>query len=641
MTNELSTSGLQQDTSITEALHLLDKTDFLLAVHDASFPGIHGEDTGRGTPYGPGGPALANFVRQLGFTGLLLGPQGHTSSINPSPYDGTLFSRSILSLNLKALVDQGLLGRSAWDAILTGNPRQDGLRVPYAHVFAAYGRVQEEIYNSFLALKKKQDINALSLDIEIKELWQSARWLRHDALYEALCMEHGGLSWRRWPQTGEDALDRLLCAPPPGMEAACAHRRRTLAAKYFHVMERYALTQQLLLRQHMDFLDSMHAMGLKVYGDVQVGFSLRDSWSLQAMLLRNYFMGAPPSRTNVKGQPWSYQVLDPAQYQDIDGKPGPVLDLVAGRLGKMLFEFDGLRLDHPHGLVCPWVYRADDPDPYHAVQNGARLFSSPDLADHPELARHAIVCPGQLDRNQPRYADYWIRDLTPEQEDRYALIMDALMEQVLIHGRRKEDILFEVLSTEPLPLRQVRLRHGLGRFRVTQKADPDNPRDVYRSENAQPQDWIMVGNHDTPTIWHLAKTWQGNGQGMKQALYLARRLQPTDPGALAATLAADPRRMVHAKVAELFLSPARNVMIFFADLFGLEENYNTPGTLDEDNWTLRVPPDFSHLYNRGKRRGEVLNLHAVLALALRARPDINCPKLIARLDAEAGWTLDI
>lgn len=641
MTNTLSTSGLRQDTAITEALHLLGKTGFLLAVHDASFPGIPGEDTGRGTPYGPGGPALASFVRQLGFTGLLLGPQGQTSSINPSPYDGTLFSRSILSLNLKALVDQGLLGRSAWDAILTSNPRRDGLRVPYAHVFAAYDRVQDEIYKNFLALKKKQDKNALSLDIEIKGLWRSARWLRDDALYEALCIEHGGLPWRQWPQTGEDALDRLLCAPPPGMEAASARRRQALEAKYSHVMERYALTQQLLLHQHMSFLDSMHVMGLKVYGDVQVGFSLRDSWSLQTMLLRNYFMGAPPSRTNIKGQPWSYQVLDPAQYQDDKGKPGPVLNLVAGRLGKMLFEFDGLRLDHPHGLVCPWVYRADDPDAYHAVQNGARLFSSPDLADHPELARHAIVGPDQLDRNQPRYADDWIRDLTSEQEDRYALIMDALMEQVLIHGRRKEDILFEVLSTEPLPLRQVRLRHGLGRFRVTQKADPDNPRDVYRSENAQPQDWIMVGNHDTPTIWHLAKAWQGNEQGMKQALYLARRLHPTAPDSLAATLAADWRRMVHAKVAELFLSPARNVMIFFADLFGLEENYNSPGTLDEDNWTLRVPPDFSSLYNEGKGRGEVLNLHAVLALALRARRDLNCPELIARLEAEAGWTIEI
>lgn len=641
MTNTLSTSGLRQDTAITEALHLLGKTGFLLAVHDASFPGIPGEDTGRGTPYGPGGPALASFVRQLGFTGLLLGPQGQTSSINPSPYDGTLFSRSILSLNLKALVDQGLLGRSAWDAIQTSNPRRDGLRVPYAHVFAAYDRVQDEIYKNFLALKEKQDKNALSLDIEIKGLWRSARWLRDDALYEALCMEHGGLPWRQWPQTGEDALDPLLCAPPPGMEAASTRRRQALEAKYSHVMERYALNQQLLLHQHMSFLDSMHVMGLKVYGDVQVGFSLRDSWSLQTMLLRNYFMGAPPSRTNIKGQPWSYQVLDPAQYQDDKGKPGPVLDLVAGRLGKMLFEFDGLRLDHPHGLVCPWVYRADDPDAYHAVQNGARLFSSPDLADHPELARHAIVGPDQLDRNQPRYADDWIRDLTSEQEDRYALIMDALMEQVLIHGRRKEDILFEVLSTEPLPLRQVRLRHGLGRFRVTQKADPDNPRDVYRSENAQPQDWIMVGNHDTPTIWHLAKAWQGNEQGMKQALYLARRLHPTAPDSLAATLAADWRRMVHAKVAELFLSPARNVMIFFADLFGLEENYNTPGTLDEDNWTLRVPPDFSSLYNEGKERGEVLNLHAVLALALRARRDLNCPELIARLEAEAGWTIEI
>jgi hypothetical protein len=36
----------------------------------------------------------------------------------------------------------------------------------------------------------------------------------------------------------------------------------------------------------------------------------------------------------------------------------------------------------------------------------------------------------------------------------------------------------------------------------------------------------------------------------------------------------------------------------------------------------------------------VLNLHAVLALALRARPDISCPELISRLEIEAGWRID-
>ncbi|MSN26803.1 MAG: 4-alpha-glucanotransferase [Geobacter sp.] len=640
MTDVLKNSDLQPDTAITEALRLLGKTDFLLAVHDASFPGAIGEDTGRGTPYGAGALGLARFARRLGFTGLQLGPQGQTSPVNSSPYDGTIFSRSILSLDLKTLVEQGLLSQQTWEAILAGNPRPDGKRVPYAHALEVYNRALDEVQRNFRTALEIKESSALALDQEIRDLWHSARWLRDDALYEALTLEHGGLSWRQWPQTGEYQLDRLLCAPPAGLEAACASRRQAVETKYARTMERYALIQLLLLRQHLSFRASMQALGLKIYGDVQVGFSQSDAWCLQGLLLNDYFLGAPPSRTNIEGQPWSYQVLDPAKYLDAEGEPGPVLDLTVERLGKMLFEFDGLRLDHPHGLVCPWVYRSDDPDPYHAVQNGARLFSSPDLPDHPDLARHAIVHPEQLNRDRPRYADDWIRDLTTEQEQRYALIMDTIMEQVHAHGRRKEDILCEVLSTEPLPLRHVRLRHGLGRFRVTQKANPDNRRDVYRSENTEPEDWIMVGNHDTPPIWRLVKDWQGGEKGRKHAAYLARRLRPDDPGSLEPLLATDPYRLAHAKVANLFLGPARHVMMFFADLFGLEESYNVPGTVTEDNWTLRVPPDFELRYEEGRRRGEVLNLQAVLALALRARPDINCPELITRLEVEAGWRVD-
>ncbi|MDD2852729.1 MAG: 4-alpha-glucanotransferase [Desulfuromonadaceae bacterium] len=636
MTKENKTVVHQPDALISEAMRLLDKTDFLLAVHDASFPGVEGKDSGRGTPYGAGGLALARFARSLGFTGLLLGPQGKTSSSNPSPYDGTLFSRNILSLDLQSLVEQNLLSRRTWEAIVADNPCPDGRRVPYAHTLLAYKSALIEVHHRFNAARENGDAAAKILDTEIRNLWQSARWLRDDALYEALKLEHGGLSWRQWPV----GLDRLLCVPPPGREAECASRRRELEIQYVSVCEQYALGQQLLLRQHLAYRDAMKETGLKIFGDVQVGFSQRDTWSLQSLLLQDYFMGAPPSRTNTEGQPWSYQVLDPSQCLNADGSHGPVLELIAERLGKMLFEFDGLRLDHPHGLVCPWVYRTDDPDSSHAVQNGARLLSSPDLPDHPGLARHAIMHPDQLNRNRPRYADDWIRDLTPEQEDHYALIMDSIMEQVRANGRHKEDILCEVLSTEPLPLQRVRLRHSLGRFRVTQKADLDNHQDGYRSENTLPEDWIMVGNHDTPPIWRLVKEWHGNEAGMKHAAYLARRFRPADPDALASLLAADPARLAHATVANLFLGPARHVMMFFADLFGMEESYNVPGAQSEDNWTLRVPQDFASRYEEGRRRGEVMNLHAVLALALRARTDIVCPELITRLEREAGWRID-
>lgn len=609
------------DPALVEALALLGKERLLLAVHDASFPGLPGQDSGRGTPYGEAGAAFARFARGLGFSGLQLGPQGQTSAVNASPYDGTLFSRNPLSLDLQGLVEDGLLDRRVWDAVVAGNPRPDGRRVAYAHALNAYG----------LALA---DMHANLADAgDLTAYWHDTPWLRDDALYEVLSHSHGQLPWRQWPDTGAAALDRGLCAPPSGAEAACAARRRDLETRHAETLERYALAQWLLHRQHRAFRTRLRAIGLKLYGDCQIGLSLRDTWSRQALLLPDYRLGAPPSRTNVEGQPWGYAVLDPAQYRAADGGPGPVLGFVAERMGKLLSEFDGLRLDHPHGLVCPWVYRADDPDPWHAVQHGARLFESPGLPDHPGLARYAIARPEQLNRDRPRHADDWVRELTPDQEDRYAQLFDALMAEVGSHGRERADILCEVLSTEPYPLERVRRRHGLGRFRVTQKADLADPADVYRSENAEPADWVMVGNHDTPSIWRLARAWQADAAGRAQAAYLAARLGLADP----APLAADHRRLAHAKVADLFLSPARHVMVFFADLLGLEETYNVPGTVSDDNWTLRVPPDYAERYARDRLVGAALNLPAVLALALRARPEVGREDLVGRLDGLAGW----
>ena len=616
------------DPAIAEALQLLGKDRLLLAVHDASFPGIADADAGRGSPYGAGGEAFARFARELGFTGLQFGPQGQTSPINASPYDGTLFSRNPLSLDLKTLVDEGLLSEASWQGITACNPQPDGHQVAYGYALNTYRQALEEARG-----------RSAHLAGELATFWCENAWLRDDALYEALSQEHGQRGWRDWPQTGEAALDAVLCAPPPGTQAQCAARRQHIEDKHRATIERHTLAQWLLLRQHRAFRARVQPLGLKIYGDVQVGFSQHDLWSCQNLLRQDYFMGAPPSRTNREGQPWSYQVLDPAQYLSADGSPGPVLNFIAGRLGKMLGEFDGLRLDHPHGLVCPWVYRADSADPYTAVQQGARLFAAPDLPDHPGLAAYSIADADQIDRSRcryaDRYADNWEIDLSPAQEARYALIVDALIAQVLAHGREPADVLCEVLSTEPLPLNRVRRRHGLGRFRVTQKADLDNTADVYRSENAAPEDWVMVGNHDTPSIWNLVEGWLGNDISRKQAEYLAWRLHLPD----AHVLANDHRRLAHAKFAELFLSPARNVMVFFADLLGLKESYNMPGTVNATNWMLRVPPSFAPDYAAMRLDGSALNLHAVLALALRARPDIDRPDLITALETAAGWEI--
>src|SRR5207249_7411259 len=143
-------------------------------------------------------------------------------------------------------------------------------------------------------------------------------------------------------------------------------------------------------------------------------------------------------------------------YQEPAG-PGPVLRFLAARLDRLFAQVDGVRLDHPHGLVCPWVYdtrRGDDP---RAVQDGARLFESPALPDHPELAAFAIVTRRQLnpDPRTPRYADDWVTDLAPEQVQSYGVLVDVVVEAARRHRRCAEDVICEVLSTLPTPLARV------------------------------------------------------------------------------------------------------------------------------------------------------------------------------------------
>jgi 4-alpha-glucanotransferase len=644
-------TGIEEPhAAVLDGLRLLGKRRFALAIHDACFPGAPGEDIGRGTPYGEGAMGFLAFARSLGFDTIQLGPQGQTARDNPSPYDGTLFSRNILNLDLGGLVAAGgkrggwgpLLGPETLRRLVEGCPSSDRARSEHVYAYDATHAAMDEIHRNFASGRESKDPDALRLEGELASFTARHQdWLQADALYHALAAEHGWRHYRDWPVTNEGCPDRDLYRHAPDRHRACAARRAELHATHQVAIERYRLGQLILHRQHAALRTAVKRWELRLYGDLQVGISPCDAWGRGALYLSPYRMGAPPSRTNPEGQPWGYGVLDPDQYRDPHGAPGPVLRFLAARVGKMLAEFDGLRIDHPHGLVCPWAYRTDDPNPYHAVRQGARLFSSPHLPDHPDLARYAIARPDQLNAAVPRYADDWVRSLEPGQVDRYALLLDTVVSAVHAHGASSEDVLCEVLSTLPYPLACAVERQGLGRFRVTQKADLDNPADVYRSENARPEDWIMVGNHDTPPIWRLARQWMGDGQARQQAEYLARRLVPEpERAAFARVLAGDRRKLVHAKLADVFASPAAHVMVFFADLLGLEDIYNRPGIPDPNNWTLRVPPDYATRYPQAASRGEALNLPCVLALALRARGDAFARAqrdLIARLEHSAEW----
>lgn len=623
---------------IDSALALLGVRRLAIAVHDSCFPSTPDEDIGRGSPYGRGGADFFQFARSLGFNAVQFGPQTKTSADDPSPYNGAIFSKNILSLAARSLADDprtaGLVSAADCDRLISQG-RSSQQEKPLDQADHAQAR---QIAEAFLSLvytrfrkirgKKGEFVAAFERYVAAQQA-APVSWFERDGVFEALAHLSGTDDWRLWGMGNDDTLplDRRLYCPEAGEEEACRRRIKTILRQQRSVIERFALGQFLLHLQHQRMRQETQRLGLRLYGDMHIGGSHQDGWAWQSLFLHSYLLGAPPSRTTLAGQPWGYPILHPHLLHTVepDGKMirGPAVQFLRARAQKMLADFDGVRIDHPQGLVCPWVYRTDDPDPFHAVQHGARLYCSPNDPDHPELRRYAIARPEQLnpDPNYPHYGDEYVRELAADQVERYAVALDTILDEAAAAGGRVDDVMCEVLSTWPMPLRTVMQQRGMGRFCITQKADPHNPNDVYRPERTSPGDWIMVGNHDTKPLWLVAEERQSSDWMLDRSRLLAERLAPATVSReeFAVRVASDPRRFCEAMFAELFLGPARNISIFFADLLGERQLYNLPGSIGEHNWTLRMPSNYREVYAQRTASGDAMNIPRVLAMALDAK----------------------
>lgn len=570
--------------AIRTALARLRIDRFVLSIHQASFPAGE-DDIGIGTPYSSRALDFAAFVGALGFDGIALGPAGKTSRSNSSPYDATAFSKSPLSIALGALTgsDEGPWSSSLDPSEIVAARRGVPESGSYTDAFDVHRELLER------ALDRADARNRDELDRRLQAFREP--WLERERSFEEIAAAVGSDDWLKW---------KWPVDPPRKADAG----------------RRFELEQLLVHEQHDRFRRGMRRMKMRLYADLAIGTSHRDRYLYGDCFLRGYVMGAPPSRTNPGGQPWGYAVVDPRGLER-----GASRELIRERAAKLLSEHDGLRIDHPHGWVCPWVYRDGSDDPGAAVRAGARLFESPDLADHSALAEHARVRADQLDRSLPRYAEGWVRSLGPEQIARYAVVLDLFVEQARASGADPRDIMVEVLSTCPRPLLEVLGRHRLGRFRVTQKANVGDVDDVYRSDRAAPEDWIMVGNHDTLPLALVIDRWREDGEHAARASYLAGRLAP-DPASraeLTTQLQKERGALTTAMLADLFVGPARHVLVFWADLFGERRIYNRPGEPHPDNWSLRVPSDYEGARALALARGDAPSIERALALALRAR----------------------
>lgn len=619
--------------AVEEALGQLDKKNFSLIIHGPSFPSVMGEDIGTGSPYAKGAQEFMAFLDGLGFNSVQLGPAGKTKRCEASPYTSTIYSDNTMFVDLKALTmpEWGeLLSDETFERIVLNNDKADKGRVNYEYAFDKTSEALQEAWKTYKLKAASGEDPAVKVIKDLLDDYKTKNkdWLESDALYEALSIANNNDYWKNWKEVDQNLPVWLIHGDKDQQKQA----RQRVADIYrspqlTEAMEFYKFCQFIVSEQKGEIRQKAP---LKSIADAQVTYSDRDWWAFQNLFLKDKVLGCPPDYFSKDGQPWGFPVLNPELLFDrehdgsikkIDDKP------VLGRSGKLLkARFDkmfkdnpgGVRIDHIVGLIDPWVYPSNSKTA-RIEDGGARLFSSPESKDA-QMAAFAKVpesalTPDASSDSEDRVSTY---SITPEVVDKYAEIIDIIIQSAKDNNVPLANIICEDLGTLTNPVFQVLEKRGLSGIRVTQFADPNNAKHMYQGRNVASRHWVVGGTHDNNSLAGWVEEIKANGSIKNHARYLADDLRLIS----VKKLVEDSHAFMTAKFAELFASPAQNVQIFFTDLFGMKERYNLPGGDEEQNkedWKLRAPNNYDDFYHRQLETNQGLNLPEVLKMALDAR----------------------
>jgi 4-alpha-glucanotransferase len=295
------------------------------------------------SPYGIGevGPAAFAMLDRLEAAGqgwwqaLPLGPTGY----GDSPYQSlSSFAGNGLLISLDGLIDEGLLRASDCDEGRTF-PRN---AVSYNAVIPFKHKLLEIAWNTFSAMPR----SGLRVEYD-KFCVEQAHWLDDYALFRALKVTHGDVSYLEWPE-------ELVRREP----MAVARARRDLT----ELIEWVRFAQFLLFRQAGRLREYARAKGIHLIGDLPffVSPDSSDVWANPELFLLDerrrprFVAGVPPDYFSAQGQLWGNPVYDWEALRQTGYR------WCVGRLRALLAHVDVVRLDHFRGFAAAWHVRAGE-----------------------------------------------------------------------------------------------------------------------------------------------------------------------------------------------------------------------------------------------------------------------------------------
>ena len=274
------------------------------------------------------------------------------------------------------------------------------------------------------------------------------------------------------------------------------------------------------------------AAGVRVFGDLafMVSGDSPDVWARKDEFILDATVGVPPDAFSETGQdwglpPWRWDVMQSTGFQ-----------WMRARARRTAALFDGVRIDHLVGLYRIYVRPTDVTRP--------RVFSPPD-------------------------------------ERSESLLGATLLGVYLGSGI---EVIAEDLGTVPTFVRWSMARIGVPGFKVMRWERAWNePGQPFIDPGAYPEASVALsGTHDTES---LVEWWRGLAEADRRAWLALPGMQGASAGAESLFLP-DVR---DALLRGLLASASRYVMFPVQDVFGWDVRINTPATVNDMNWTWRVP----------------------------------------------------
>lgn len=227
-----------------------------------------------------------DFAKQYwGINSIQLLPDGNFKSVSGAylPYSGSVFDLGTHMINLEALTTEefGTLIRK--DELNLLESRMSN-RVNYENVLSKNSPVDRVLRKAYDELLKSDTPRKKELISELKNFTQlHQEWLEPKSIFEALSVKYASRDTRDWTKFHHNLYNTDVVSLPERDSVIKELRNGKLAKE----MGFYEFKQFLAEKNLSQAKDKLNKKGIKLYGDMLVGFSYDEVWANPKAFVKN------------------------------------------------------------------------------------------------------------------------------------------------------------------------------------------------------------------------------------------------------------------------------------------------------------------------------------------------------------------